>query len=118
MTVYPRRVESEGVREIISEEPAFGEGNVELGHFKACSWSNDIHIKLAMEFQVYYFNWIKAKHPPPTHTQTPVPIVVYQTLFPEFVYEIFLVTEASLSVISENHCVSQWHIFGEVSISL
>ena len=44
--------------------------------------------------------------------------MVYQTLFPEFVYEIFLVTEASLSVISENHCVSQWHIFGEVSISL
>ena len=54
------------MREIISEEPAFREGNVELGHFKACSWINDIHIKLAMEFQVYYFNWIKAKHPPPT----------------------------------------------------
>ena len=42
-----------------------------------------------------------------------MPIVVYQTLFPEFVYEIFLVIEASLSVISENYCVSQWHIFGE-----
>ena len=42
-----------------------------------------------------------------------MPIVVYQTLFPEFVYEIFLVIEASLSVISENYCVSQWHMFGE-----
>ena len=34
---------------------------MELEHFKACSWINGIHIKLAMEFQVYYFNWIKEK---------------------------------------------------------
>ena len=54
------------MKEIISEEPAFREGNVELGHLKACSWINDIHIKLAMEFQVYYFNWIKAKQKNPT----------------------------------------------------
>ena len=96
---------------------------MELGHLKSCSWINDIHIKLAMEFQVYYFNWIKASKKTPQKTnkqtkKTPVPLVVYQTLFPEFVYEISLVIEASHSVISENHCVSQWHIFGEVLISL
>lgn len=99
---------------------------MELGHLKACSWINDIHIKLAMEFQVYYFNWIKAKQKKKkSHKKQQqqknhqcLPLVVYQTLFPEFVYEISLVIEASLSVISENHCVSQWHIFGEVSISL
>lgn len=34
---------------------------MELEHFKACSWINGIHIKLAMELQVYYFNWITAK---------------------------------------------------------
>lgn len=50
--------------------------------------------------------------------QKPVPIVVYQTLFPEFVYKIFCVIDGSLNVISECHCVPKALIWRSLDSSL
>lgn len=63
-------------------------GNTSLGHLKASSGISGIQSKLVMEFQVAYFNQIKAKQKPtttPNKQKTPRPFVLNLTLSPKFI---------------------------------
>lgn len=91
---------------------------MDLGHFKASSGISGIHSKLAMEFQVDYFNQTKAKQK--TKTKTNKKAQGYCTISDSIpqIYKKFPCYLQSLCVISESQYVSKWQLFEEDLIPL